>query len=91
MFSSSIFNAAIGITFGYVLLSLLISIISAQLIAGIMELQAKTLEIAINTLLDNPKLVEQFYASPLIQGLSLRTSSGELRWPTLSRQKNQLN
>ena len=72
MFGSTILDAAIGIIFIYLLVSLVISAIN-ELIAAMLKSRAKNLSLGIQALLQDPSQagwVARLYQHPLIQSLS---------------------
>jgi hypothetical protein len=76
MFGSTILDAAIGIIFIYLLVSLVISAIN-ELIAAMLKSRAENLSQAIQALLQDPSQagwVARFYQHPLIQSLSVPNS-----------------
>lgn len=74
MLGSGVLEVAIGLAYLYLLLSLICMVLN-EWIAGALALRAKTLEVGIRNLLDDPEgtgLAAKFYAHPLVKGLGRR-------------------
>jgi hypothetical protein len=69
LFGSTLLDVVIGLFFIYLLLSLVCSAIN-EMLAGILQLRAKSLESGISNLLQNPELATAVLNHPLIAGIS---------------------
>jgi hypothetical protein len=69
MFGSSIFDVAIGLTFLYFLMSMIVSHIN-EVISGIMGWRAKDLDAAVRRMLADPDLANKVLSHPMIESLA---------------------
>lgn len=81
MFGSTVLDVVLGITFVYLLLSVICSTLK-EWISGMFDMRANTLEIGIKRLLVDDNVRKQFYAHPIISGLSKETTSNGVVKPS---------
>lgn len=89
MFGSTVLEVGVGLVFVYWILGLLCSTINEQAIVPLFKLRAKTLEEGIRNMLSDPNmlvdpqgdLVDKFYKTPLIKGLSQEVRSDKSSKP----------
>lgn len=70
MFGSTMLELAIGLTFFYLLLGLICSVV-VEFVSSRLNLRAKYLQVGIRTLLKDPLLLEQLYHHPMIESLRI--------------------